>query len=81
MTIFIDHNQIYHQGSLRFDCQSCLYSFKFSHEDVYLNRQGDLCFTPEPFCPRCGSTTAIIFTDSAQHKIERLLTRRAIRME
>lgn len=58
---------------VEFECSNCLNSFTFVYNDICLNKQGDIEFTPEPACPRCGSTVDIIFSDFAQEKIEDML--------
>ena len=68
-----------HSGDIRFSCANCLMGFKFSYNDIFLTKLGDIEFVPEPSCPRCGSTVDLVFTNSSQNKIERMLTNREIR--
>ena len=58
---------------IEFSCRNCLNLFIFSYTDICLNSQGDIQFTPEPKCPRCGATEELIFTDYGQEKIENML--------
>lgn len=64
---------------IEFSCGNCLDIFKFEYSDIYLKKSGDIEFVPEPACPRCGSTTDLIFTDFSQEKIEDMLMQGQIR--
>jgi hypothetical protein len=59
---------------VEFACRNCLKVFTFVYEDVCLKNNGDLDFTPEPECPRCGATQELVFSDYGQEKIEDMLT-------
>jgi len=64
---------------IEFACQNCLTVFTYSYSDICLNKLGDVQFTPEPECTKCGATKEIIFTDFSQEKIEYMLTYRLIK--
>ncbi len=65
---------------VEFACGNCLNLFTFAYSDVvFLKSTGDLEFTPEPTCPRCGATKELIFSDYGQEMIEDMLFRNQIR--
>jgi len=59
--------------SIEFECNNCIKMFNFHYNDICMNKSGDIEFTPEPACPRCGSTNEILFSDFGQEKIENML--------
>ena len=69
----------YKPNSIEFSCDNCFNIFKFEYSDIYLKKSGDIEFTPEPSCPRCGSTVDLFFTDYTQEKIEDMLMSGQIR--
>ena len=58
---------------VEFACGNCLNVFTFAYTNVCFKKSGDLEFTPEPTCPRCGATEELIFSDSGQEKIEDMI--------
>lgn len=58
---------------VEFACGNCLNVFTFAYSDIYLKLNGDLEFSPEPECPRCGATEELVFSDYGQEKIEEML--------
>jgi len=58
---------------IEFACGNCLNVFTFEYEDICLKTNGDVDFTPEPACPRCGATEELVFSDYGQEKIEDML--------
>lgn len=69
------------QNNVEFECSNCLNNFNFGYKDIFLDSSGDIQFDPEPACPRCGSTTDIVFSDYGQEKIEDMLFKGQIRKE
>lgn len=61
------------EGTIEFSCGNCLNIFTFAYSDIYLKKNGDIEFIPEPDCPRCGATDELMFTDYGQEKIEDML--------
>jgi hypothetical protein len=65
--------------NIEFSCSNCLNVFTFEYEDICMKKSGDLEFTPEPECPRCGATQEIVFSNYGQEKIEGMLFRNQIK--
>ncbi len=59
--------------SVEFSCGNCLNMFTFGYTDIFLTKQGDIEFVPEPSCPKCGANKELIFSDYGQEKIEDML--------
>jgi len=58
---------------IEFACRNCLNIFTFEYDQLCFDRFDDLRFTPEPSCPRCGSTQDLEFSDSSQERIEHMI--------
>ena len=59
--------------TIEFSCGNCLNLFVFTYADICLNSLDDIEFTPQPACPKCGSTVDLVFTDYSQEMIENRL--------
>jgi hypothetical protein len=66
-------------NNIEFACSNCLNMFTFVYSYICLKQNGDIEFTPEPECPRCGATEELIFSDYGQEKIEAMLFRNQIK--
>ena len=58
---------------IEFACRNCLNMFTFAFTDVYLDKVRELHFTPEPECPRCGSTEDLVFSNYGQEQIDDMI--------
>lgn len=65
--------------TINFACSNCLHIFDLKTEDIHLDNEGELHFTPEPECTFCGGTEDVVLSNFGLEQIDDLIFSNKIR--
>ncbi len=64
---------------IEFSCSNCLNMFIFEYSKICFDQHDDIQFTPEPECPKCGTTKELTFSNFGQEQIENMIFKNQIK--